>query len=295
MPKTPVQTLIEDADALVKAGKFQAATELYRQALADHGAREQPIRVRRGLMAAPYPGTPALVELLQQVEAISPNAFVTDGLATWRKTLPFMHDPRFLALADKHGHLLPLPNWHWNLQVVLWAVRQARDVPGDYVELGVFKGHTTLFCAEYLDFQTWPRRWWLYDTFEGIPDDQVDPGWAEINRKTYAGTFSYDEVKASFAHIGNVDVIKGRVPEILQERCPDRIAFIHLDLNNATAEIAALDALYDRLSPGGVIVLDDYGWSSAHAQFIAETRWFAARDLPLLSLPTGQGVFVKPG
>jgi len=198
-----------------------------------------------------------------------------------------------VELAAKHAHLLPITNWHWNLQTVLWAVRQAKDVPGDFVELGVFKGHTTLFAAEYLGFETWPQRWLLYDTFEGIPEDQLDGDWKSRNEGTYKGTYSFEEVRERFAGFPNIEVVQGRVPEILEETAPDRIAFLHVDLNNSTAEIQALDVLFDRLSPGGVIVFDDFAWKTARAQYEAESRWFAARGLQVLALPTGQGLFVK--
>lgn len=178
--------------------------------------------------------------------------------------------------------------------MILWAVRQARLVEGDFVELGVFKGHTTLFAAEYLEFQTWDRRWFLYDTFEGIPEDQLDPGLEETNKLIYDGTFSFEEVLDRFSGFPNIAVIKGRVPEILAENSPPKIAFLHVDLNNTVAEIAALDALYDRIAPGGVIVFDDYGWATARAQHDAENAWFAARGLYILPLPTGQGLFIKP-
>jgi hypothetical protein len=199
-----------------------------------------------------------------------------------------------MALVEKHAELLPLPNWHWNLNTMLWAVRQAQDLPGDFVELGVFKGHTTIFAAEYVEFATWARRWFLYDTFDGIPDDQVDEGWAEVNATTYRGQFSYEEVRDRFSAFPNIEVIKGRVPEILHEVCPQQIALLHVDLNNMSAEIAALDFLYDRIMPGGVIVFDDYGWAVSRLQFEAENAWFAERGLKILPLPTGQGLFVKP-
>ena len=58
--------------------------------------------------------------------------------------------------------------------------------------------------------------------------------------------------------------------------------------------MGALDALYGRLSPGGVIVFDDFCWSTSHAQFRAEMAWFNARELTVFPLPTGQGLFIKP-
>ncbi|MDB5442211.1 MAG: Methyltransferase, partial [Phenylobacterium sp.] len=51
-----------------------------------------------------------------------------------------------------------------------------------------------------------------------------------------------------------------------------------------------LDLLYDRVSPGGVIIFDDYTWAVCHRQRAAEDVWFAARGLSILPLPTGQGV-----
>jgi hypothetical protein len=234
-------------------------------------------------------------EAAQALQAIDKrHAFVADGLATWMKTPPFIEDPRFMELAERHARLLPTFNWHWNLQTVAWAVHQAKALPGDFVELGVFKGHTTLFVAEYLGVAEWPQRWFLYDTFDGIPEDQLDPGWRESNAAAYQGTFSYEEVRDRFAPFPNIQVIRGRVPEILAETCPDQISFLHMDLNNATAEVQALDALFERIVSGGVIVFDDYCWTVAHHQRTAEDAWMAKRGLKILPLPTGQGLFIKP-
>jgi O-methyltransferase len=80
---------------------------------------------------------------------------------------------------------------------------------------------------------------------------------------------------------------------VLREQPPDPIAFLHVDLNNSAAEIAALDQLYESTVPGGVIVFDDYCWAASRAQFVAEREWFERRGLVVMPLPTGQGVFVK--
>jgi len=283
------------ADGLMAARQYELAAQLLKAALPlASPADRRRLQVRLGLATAPSRRTQVMRDTIETLEGGNLDAiFVGEGLATWTKTLPFYDDARFGELAEKHAHLLPLPNWHWNLQTVLWAVRQARNLEGDLVELGVFKGHTTLFCAEYLDFADWPKTWSLYDTFDGIPDDQLDAGWKDSNR-VYKGTFSFEEVRDRFAHIANIKVIKGRVPEVLADECPDKIAFLHVDLNNAIAEIQALEALYDRVVPGGIIVFDDYGWAVSRAQYDAENAWFAKKDLQILSLPTGQGLFVKP-
>ncbi len=63
---------------------------------------------------------------------------------------------------------------------------------------------------------------------------------------------------ARFAGYANVRVIKGVVP-IALEGAPARIAFLHLDMNAAAAETAALDRLFRRIVPGGFGLMDDYG------------------------------------
>lgn len=284
--------LIAMGDGLLAAKQHRMALGIYRLAIR-HGPVTSALRTREGLASHADGDTPAMLRILTELEAISPHVFVGLGLATWWKTLPFFEDPRFVELASKHAGLLPLANWQWNLQTVLWAVRHVQHLEGDFVELGVFKGHTTLFTAEYIDFQDWPRTWRLYDTFDGIPDDQLDKGWESANTNLYKGTFSFEEVAARFAHIPNIKVTKGRVPEVLHEDAPERIAFLHIDLNNATAEIAALDLLFDRIVPGGVVIFDDFAWSSAKAQHNAEVAWAARRGVHILPLPTGQGLLVK--
>ncbi|MBL8555370.1 MAG: class I SAM-dependent methyltransferase [Phenylobacterium sp.] len=289
--------LLMMGDGLLEGGDLQLAKAVYQRALREAPpAERQRIHTRIGLASVRTRRTPLLVNILKAIESSgfsNADPFVADGMATWLKTLPFQDDHRFLELAEKHSALLPIANWHWNLFVALWAVRECRNVPGDFVELGVFKGHTTLFCSEYVGFSDWPKTWWLYDTFDGIPDDQQAKGWENANKSLYQGTFSYEEVRDRFAHAPNIKVIKGRVPEILEEGAPGQIAFMHVDMNNAPAEIAALEKLFDRVSPGGIILFDDFCWSTARAQYDAETAWFAARGLQILGLPTGQGLFLK--
>lgn len=287
--------LVVMGDGFLRVGDVGTARKLYEAALRQpHAGLAERIQIRIGLTVKRDSRLKTTFDVLNSLETQwNRNVFVGDGLATWLKRLPFLEDPRFVGLAGKHSDLLPLRNWHWNLQVALWAVQRAKKIEGDLVELGVFKGHTTLFCADYVEFADWPKRWWLYDTFEGIPDDQLDAGWAGPNTSTYKNTFTFEEVRDRFAHMPNIDVIKGRVPEILVERSPPKIAFLHVDLNNATAEIAALELLFDRVSSGGAILFDDYLWDASEAQHRAEAAWFAARGEQILPLPTGQGLYIK--
>ncbi|HEV7386587.1 MAG TPA: TylF/MycF/NovP-related O-methyltransferase, partial [Phenylobacterium sp.] len=167
-------------DALMLKGDYHLAEQVYGKALKE-GPATHAMRTRHGLAATPTVSTEKNFRILLEVEKLDPNCFVGTGIATWHKPPPFFSDARFTALAHQHAGLIGQANWHWLLNTVVWAVQETKTIPGDFVELGVFRGHTTLFTAEYVEFQDWPKRWWLCDTFDGIPVDQLDPGWAKMN------------------------------------------------------------------------------------------------------------------
>jgi O-methyltransferase len=90
-----------------------------------------------------------------------------------------------------------------------------------------------------------------------------------------------------------VRVIRGSVPESFAEAAPDAIALLHLDMNSAESEIGALDHLFDRVSPGGIVIFDDFGWTDYAPQRIAETAYMKERGYRILEMPTGQGFLIK--
>lgn len=99
--------------------------------------------------------------------------------------------------------------------------------------------------------------------------------------------------KPVIANCPNVTVTQGKVPEVLADMAPEKIAFIHLDQNNAEAEAGALEVLFERMIPGAVLVLDDYGRLGYRAQKLAEDPWLEKRGYRVLELPTGQGLVIK--
>jgi len=226
------------------------------------------------------------------IRSIYPRNYVGDMLITLGRNMSFMDDPRFVAAVESQQPSVQQASLLWRLHVLCWCARNALRVEGDFVECGVYRGFMTAVAAEYLDFASQPRRWHLYDTFEGIPESQLDPG--HFNPASYQDAALHAFVAARFAAYSNVQVHRGRVPEVLAGTAPARIAFLHLDMNSSKAEMGALEQLYDRLAPGAYLLLDDYGWFYYRDQMVAENAFFAARGVPVLELPTGQGLVVKP-
>jgi hypothetical protein len=71
-----------------------------------------------------------------------------------------------------------------------------------------------------------------------------------------------------------VRIHKGFLPEALKGRAPDRIAWLHIDLNAARPEVETLEVVFDRVVPSGIIVLDHYGWLALKAQKRQKTNSF---------------------
>jgi len=214
--------------------------------------------------------------------------FAGDNQFVIGRSLGFLEDKVFANAWKQHAQTQIEQAIVWRNHVQCWAARSvlARKIPGDFVDCGCYKGVSVRIVCDCVDFLNSGRDYYLYDLFEHDAS-MIHHAMPEH------GSGLFDEVKKRFAGFPNVKVIKGFVPEVLDEVAPATIAFLHIDLNNAPAEIGALDRLFDRLSPGGILVLDDYGWLAYRAQKVAEDSWLGARGYQVLELPTGQGLVFK--
>jgi hypothetical protein len=232
---------------------------------------------------------------------LPPYTFNADGLATVHAA-GFLSDPRFAdayAAGANTGHRIAAPqklHIEWRVYVCCWAARHAAHLDGDFVECGVGTGIVSLAVCRYVRFEALARRFWLFDTYGGIPEAQALPEELELarskNRRHYFD--SYDLVARNFSDYPNVRLVKGHVPESLAQADLRRIAYLHIDMNIAYPEVEASRALWDRVVPGGVIIYDDYAAPAHGAQKQALDAFAAERSVDILSLPTGQGLLLKP-
>ena len=96
-----------------------------------------------------------------------------------------------------------------------------------------------------------------------------------------------------FADDPKIKIVKGMLPETLLREMPDKVAFVQVDLNAAQVELDCLQAIYDRISVGGMIVLDDYGFYRYRSSYQAQKPFFEARGAFAYECPTGQGIVIK--
>ncbi len=234
---------------------------------------------------------PAVEAAIATLSAAFARTFAADMLITFDRNQGFLDDPDFMHAFNTVAQSPTEKSLLWRLHVFCWCARNGLRRDGDFVECGVFEGFSVAVAAQLLDFARTPRRWYLYDTFAGIPPDQIGTG--HVSPQAYADPNLFGRVETRFERYPNIEVIQGRVPEVLAEVGPERIAFLHLDMNSAQAEVGALETLYDRVVDGGQILLDDYGWLTYREQKAAEDLFFGRYGVPVLELPTGQGLVVK--
>ena len=223
------------------------------------------------------------IDGLIEAAAVNQGWFIGDNLIAFGRNLGFLDDQPFLAAWQKHAQTVPERSAIWRYVTTTWAARQAARLEGDFVECGCYKGVTVNILLDTIDLSS--RQYFVYDLFEH------DASMPHHGMAAHGPTL-FDEVRARFESYPNVTVIKGAVPQSFSQGLPDRIAFAHIDMNNVSAEIGALDALAERFVPGAMIVLDDFGQIPYRAQHVAETEWFKARGIHVLETPTSQGVAI---
>jgi O-methyltransferase len=174
---------------------------------------------------------------------------------------------------------------------VLWRmIRQALALGGDVVECGVYRGGTALLIARAIAAASPGRRLLLFDTFKGLPTENRD-----IDRMG-GGDLAETSVEAVGALLGehaNVSICPGFVPDSFAGRDIQRVAFAHVDLDLYQGTQGALAFLYPRMVPGGIMVIDDYGFPSCPGARRAVDEFFADRPEAPLCLPTGQCLVVR--
>jgi len=224
-----------------------------------------------------------------------PNfTYTKDGLYTTHNS-NFIQDKKF-DKAYKAGKATG--SWRnddieWRAHVILWAANQAYQLEGDFVECGVNKGGFSRAIVEYLDLQKAGKSMFLFDTFQGFDASLLSETEKEKYLKGHFYDDSYEFVKNVFKPFPTVNIIKGPVPNTLQDVQIDKVAFLSIDMNCVYPEEAALDFFWPKLVKGGIIILDDFAYDGFEEQYIAHKKWAAAKGIEILSLPTGQGMIIK--
>jgi hypothetical protein len=152
-----------------------------------------------------------------------------------------------------------------NLQTCVEAVL-SKEIPGDFIETGVWRGGATIFMRAILKVHgAKDRLVWVADSFEGLPKPDAEhyPQDESFDFSPYQElAVSLEEVKANFRRYNLLDdqvrFLPGWFRDTLPQAPIERLAVLRLDGDLYQSTMEALTHLYPKLSVGGYVIVDDY-------------------------------------
>ena len=234
-----------------------------------------------------FNGNPWTSHRLELVTRDAHPSYAEDGLWTSRSHA-FVDDDGFRRAYERAARAGRFDyGIRWRVHTLLWAAATATKVDRAFVECGTGRGFCASAICEYLAWTD--RPFYLYDTFEPTKLDRTGARTDEVN-PYYAR--SVDDVRENFAQWPGIRLVVGTLPDTLTSD-PDRVAFLHVDLNNAPPEQAAVRHFWPRMASGAILVYDDYGFIEHEASRRAADELSQEFGFSILASPTGQGIVVK--
>lgn len=236
---------------------------------------------------------------------LPPPVYDAEGLTIRGKNIDFLSDPRFLSAYKRgmsSGHAMLRPrgsqediNIKYRVFVCCWAATCCARLPGDFVECGVNTGVTSLAVCEYVNFNALDKTFFLFDTFSGIPVEQMSANEKLLRTGAHNDMFfeCYDLALSNFAPFPRARLIRGSVPLTLPTVQVEKVAYLSIDMNIAYPERAAIEHFWPRMTPGGLVILDDYAVCDYEEQKATMDDFARRNGVEILTMPTGQGLLIK--
>jgi len=191
---------------------------------------------------------------------------------------------------------------HWTIS---YSIRHAVEFTGSNnnkfiaVECGVQDGISAFFSLNELKGQCGLGRiesfcMHLYDSWQPMRAEYLLQ-----SEKESVGSYKINSIERTkrnlLAFNENIVYHQGYIPESLHTGppAPQSINYLHIDLNSAEPTLKALELFFPKLLSGGVIVFDDYGWSSYKDTRHVVINFFSDKPGMLMPLPTGQALYYR--
>jgi O-methyltransferase len=178
------------------------------------------------------------------------------------------------------------------------AAALADGVPGDLIETGVWRGGASILMRGVLAaYGDTTRTVWVADSFDGLPPPDPEQYPADAGDTHHEVAFlavPLEEVRANFARYDLLDDQVRFLPGWFSDTLPaapiERLAVLRLDGDMYSSTWDALTALYDKVSPGGFVIVDDYHAVPGCKQAVDDYRTRHGIDAPLETIDWA-GVF----
>ena len=180
------------------------------------------------------------------------------------------------------------------------------DIEGARAECGVFRGASALLLSRIArikrpDFAG--ADYFLIDSFEGFGEEnehdkvlwQGDDSNTEFRTAFPAGGIgtSLETLQHTLREFPGVTIHKGWIPEVFAKLPETRWSFVYLDVDIYEPTLAGLEYFYPRMSPGGVIITDDFGHPMTPGVRKAWEQYCVANEVPYIVLDNLQAVILR--
>ncbi len=207
---------------------------------------------------------------------------VGDGKQTLRLMRNIEFDPKLRLEGLDHPSMAHTMIGLKRLDNLQFCVEEAlkNNVPGDLMETGVWRGGSTIFMRAILKaHQITNRKVWVADSFQGLPEPDetrypADKG-DELHLLSHLAV-SVEQVKQNFDRYGLLDDQVEFLPGWFRDSLPNapvkQLAVLRLDGDMYESTMDALTHLYPKLSSGGYLIVDDYGYLESCRQAVHDYR-----------------------
>lgn len=170
------------------------------------------------------------------------------------------------------------------------------NIKGDIVELGCNVGTTSLFIRKLLDNSCSTKKFFVYDSFEGLPPKQIeDETLHQTQYKEGSCKTSLEKFSDNFEifQLKKPDINVGWFKEIHDDKYPNQIAFAFFDGDFYSSIIDSFEKVYPKLSPGARIVIHDFGWDALPGVKKACDDFLKDKPEKMELLEIGVGLMIK--
>jgi len=175
-----------------------------------------------------------------------------------------------------------------------------QNVPGAIAEAGCYKGLSTYLLAHAL-LREHPhftgKDFYVLDSFEGLseptPEDLTPSSQISPRAQAHLYCASLEQVRDALSEFHQTTFIQGWIPESLTSLPDQAYRFVHVDLDLYSPILESLRYFYPRLSPGGILVVDDYGYLDFPGARMAVEEYCEENKIHPIRLTTGNAVLMR--
>lgn len=178
----------------------------------------------------------------------------------------------------------------WNL---IQMLRICRDIEGDTVECGCYKGASSWIILEQWKelFFTGKKRHFIFDSFEGLSEPGGYDGSHWVKNSMAA---SEETVRCNLSDFVNCfQIYRGWIPDKFDQVKDFKFSFVHIDVDIYSPTKDSIEFFYPRLNAGGILICDDYGFTSCPGATKAIDDFLVDKPEKMLSFASGGGWIMK--